>query len=139
MIDHLEVGGAQRHTVLLASWLARAGHEVVLAFAGPARIPVDPAVMLLPLSLESVSRRRDAVFEEAALALARRFQPTVVHAHLYASALAAAGVAERHDYRWSSPTTATAPGRPRAIGGCWRGPCGARAISSPPRRRFARP
>jgi glycosyltransferase involved in cell wall biosynthesis len=97
MIDHLEVGGAQRHTVLLASWLARAGHEVVLAFAGPARIPVDPAVMLLPLSLESVSRRRDAVFEEAALALARRFQPTVVHAHLYASALAAAGVAERHD------------------------------------------
>jgi glycosyltransferase involved in cell wall biosynthesis len=48
------------------------------------------------LGPEPVTRRRDAAFEESAVAAAGRYRPTVVHAHLYASALAGAVVAERH-------------------------------------------
>ncbi|HEY4866899.1 MAG TPA: glycosyltransferase family 4 protein [Candidatus Dormibacteraeota bacterium] len=96
LIDHLGIGGAQRHTALLASCLVQAGHEVALAFTGTAQLAVAPGVRAMPLRPEPVSRRRDRALEESALTAAERFRPTIVHAHLYASALAGAAVAERH-------------------------------------------
>lgn len=94
LIDHLGIGGAQRHVTLLASSLAEAGHRVALGFSGCAQLPLGPGLEVFPLGPDVVTRRRDPAFEAAALTAAARFQPTVVHAHLYASALAAASVAE---------------------------------------------
>lgn len=95
LIDHLDLGGAQRHAGLVASHLAHSGHEVELAFTGQPDLRVDPSVRLISLAPRPVSRRADAAFEAASLTAAARFRPTIVHAHLFASAIAGYRVACR--------------------------------------------
>lgn len=95
LIDHLDLGGAQRHAGLVASHLAHSVHEVELAFTGQPDLRVDPSVRLISLAPRPVSRRADAAFEAASLTAAARFRPTIVHAHLFASAIAGYRVACR--------------------------------------------
>jgi glycosyltransferase involved in cell wall biosynthesis len=92
LIDHLDVGGAQHHVALLAERLTAAGHDVVLAHAGPVGLPIAPNVRLVQLLAERVSRRRSLELAAAACQLARVFRPTIVHAHLFGSAIAGAAV-----------------------------------------------
>jgi glycosyltransferase involved in cell wall biosynthesis len=93
LIDHLDIGGAQRHVILLAESLAARGHKVALGFTGEPRLAPQAGVTQLKLGEDPVSRRADPTFETNAMAASRGFRPTVVHGHLFASTLAAARVA----------------------------------------------
>jgi glycosyltransferase involved in cell wall biosynthesis len=92
LIDHLGVGGAQRHTALLAERLAADGHSVVIGHSGTAEVMVAPTVTTVELLAERISRTRSSAFTAASLRLARAFRPTIVHAHLFAGAIAGAAV-----------------------------------------------
>jgi glycosyltransferase involved in cell wall biosynthesis len=92
LIDHLDVGGAQRHVFLLASRLVALGHRVAVAYTGAALMTVPAPVSGVQLSDSRVSRAESPRFSEAAVRFAQVFRPTVIHAHLFASALAGAAV-----------------------------------------------
>jgi glycosyltransferase involved in cell wall biosynthesis len=93
VVDSLEVGGAERHVVDLAVMLAREGYEVMVACSvagglsealGEANVPVRPLLDKL------VKRRVSVAFARELRRLIREERFDLVHAHIYASATAAA-------------------------------------------------
>src|SRR4051812_43719013 len=92
-VDSLDVGGAERHVVDLAATLAAAGVEVTVAcsVAGPLARELERShVTVRALSGELVKRRLCERYAAALEGLLRRRPPDLVHAHLHASAAAAA-------------------------------------------------
>ena len=93
VVDSLQVGGAERYVVDLAIALRASGHRPTVACseAGPladelqhARIPVSTLLGRL------VKRRISPAYAQALRRLVRRGSFDVVHAHVYASEVAAA-------------------------------------------------
>jgi glycosyltransferase involved in cell wall biosynthesis len=93
VVDSLDVGGAERHVVDLAVALSRQAYEVTVAcsVAGDlsgllegANIPVQPLLDQL------VKRRVSAAYARELRRLSREKCVDLVHAHIYASAAAAA-------------------------------------------------
>ena len=93
VVDSLEVGGAERHVVDLAVMLAREGYEVMVACSvagglaealGEANVPVRPLLDKL------VKRRVSVAYARELRRLIREERFDLVHAHIYASATAAA-------------------------------------------------
>jgi glycosyltransferase involved in cell wall biosynthesis len=94
VVDSLEVGGAERHVVDLAMALHRKGHEVEVAcsVSGGLSEPLEAAgVPVWPLTRRLVKRRVSVAYARGIrrrLLRERRFD--LVHAHIFASAVAAA-------------------------------------------------
>jgi glycosyltransferase involved in cell wall biosynthesis len=93
VVDSLDVGGAERHVVDLATALRRRGHRVQLAcsVAGPLAAELAAAgIGVRPLMPALVKRRACPEFAARLGALVRAGGFDVVHAHIHASAAAAA-------------------------------------------------
>ncbi len=93
VVDSLDGGGAERYVADLAVALAARGHGVTVACAtgGVLRAPLDAAgVPVVELVGRTVKRRVSTRFATALRRLVREHAPDVVHAHIYASAAAAA-------------------------------------------------
>src|SRR3981081_1699573 len=95
VIDHLDIGGAQRHVSLLAQGLAERSHEVHLVHTGRPSVDVDPRVHVRCLMSGRVARREEPLLDTRLVEYAVETGPTVIHAHLYASALAGAHASSR--------------------------------------------
>lgn len=93
LIDHLDVGGAQQHAALLSGQLVRAGHEVHLLYTGKPAVALSDGVVAVQLLDEMVTRREEPCLDTLVATYAARIKPTVMHAHLFASAIAAGRVA----------------------------------------------
>jgi glycosyltransferase involved in cell wall biosynthesis len=122
VVDSLDCGGAERYVVDLARSLAGRGHAVTVACStgGPLRTELDAAGIPVAELLGSlVKRRASPRFALALRRLVRELAPDVVHAHIYASAAAAALATWRADVPLVVTEHTEAP---------WRGP-GARALS----------
>ena len=93
VIDSLDTGGCERHTVDLALALHRGGHEVAIACSvgGPlATVLGGECVPCYALMKRLVKRRVSLFFGWKLRKLLRRERFDVVHAHMYASAVAVA-------------------------------------------------
>jgi glycosyltransferase involved in cell wall biosynthesis len=93
VVDSLEVGGAERHVVDLAVALAREGYEATVAcsIAGELSEPLEEAnVPVRPLLDKLVKRRVSVAFARELRRLIKEERFDLVHAHIYASAAAAA-------------------------------------------------
>jgi len=93
IVDSLEVGGAERHVVDLAAALRRKGHKVEVACSvagGLAQRLQEAGVPFRPLTERLVKRRVSPAYARGVgrLLMEKRFD--LVHAHIYASAVAAA-------------------------------------------------
>ena len=91
--DSLEVGGAERHVVDLAVELAQGGYEVAVAcsVSGSLGKPlVEADVPVIPLLDRKVKRRVSLAYAFRLRRLVKGRQFDLVHAHVYASAAAAA-------------------------------------------------
>ena len=91
--DSLDVGGAERHVVELASALARQGHSITLACSvqgALAPLAEQAGVQVQPLLGRLVKRRQSLRYAWQLARLIRRDRFDLVHAHLFASALASA-------------------------------------------------
>jgi len=91
--DSLNVGGAERHAASLASAMAQQGHMVTLAYSvGGALTPLaeQADVAVRPLLRHLVKRRLSPIFAWKLARLVRQNQFDLVHAHMYASAIASA-------------------------------------------------
>lgn len=93
VVDSLDPGGAERHVVDLALELRRRGHDVEVASSVGGALAAELAqrgVPLRPLMNDLVKRRACLNFaaQLRCLIVANRYD--VVHAHIYASAVAAA-------------------------------------------------
>lgn len=95
VIDHLDVGGAQRHVALLCAALVQRGYDVHLLHTGMPSVPIDRRVHASRLLAERVARREEPYLEALVVRYAAEVQPTVIHTHLFASALAGARAAAR--------------------------------------------
>src|SRR3984893_12432040 len=95
LIDHLDVGGAQQHVALLSGQLVRAGHEVHLLYTGKPAVALPDGVVAVQLLDEKVTRREERCLDALVGKYSDRIKPTVMHAHLFASAIAAGRVAAR--------------------------------------------
>jgi glycosyltransferase involved in cell wall biosynthesis len=92
-IDSLTTGGAERHVVDLAVALQQRGHEVAVAASagGELQAPLDAVrIPVFVLCEQCVKRRVSPEYAAALRKLIARLRPDVVHAHLFASATAAA-------------------------------------------------
>ena len=93
VVDSLEVGGAERHVVDLAAALCRKGHEVEVACSvagGLAQRLQEAGVPFRPLTERLVKRRVSPAYARGVGRLLREKAFDLVHAHIYASAVAAA-------------------------------------------------
>jgi glycosyltransferase involved in cell wall biosynthesis len=93
VVDSLEVGGAERHVVDLAAALCRKGHEVEVACSvagGLAQRLEEAGVPFRPLTERLVKRRVSPAYARGVGRLLREKAFDLVHAHIYASAVAAA-------------------------------------------------
>jgi glycosyltransferase involved in cell wall biosynthesis len=93
VVDSLEVGGAERHVVDLAMALHRKGHEVEVAcsVSGGLSEPLEAAgVPVWPLARRLVKRRVSVAYARGIRRLLRERRFDLVHAHIFASAVAAA-------------------------------------------------
>ncbi len=93
VVDSLEVGGAERHVVDLAAALRRKGHEVEVACSvagGLAQRLQEAGVPFRPLTERLVKRRVSPAYARGVGRLLREKRFDLVHAHIYASAVAAA-------------------------------------------------
>ena len=93
VVDSLEVGGAERHVVDLAVALSRREYEVTVAcsVAGDLYKSLEEAnVTVRSLLDQLVKRRVSAAYARALRRLAKDERFDLVHAHVYASAAAAA-------------------------------------------------
>jgi glycosyltransferase involved in cell wall biosynthesis len=93
VVDSLEVGGAERHVVDLAVALSRKEFEVTVAcpVAGDLSESLEEAnVPVRSLLDQLVKRRVSAAYARALRRLAKEERFDLVHAHVYASAAAAA-------------------------------------------------
>jgi glycosyltransferase involved in cell wall biosynthesis len=88
LIDHLEVGGAQRHLALLARELVEGGHQVHVLHTGERALELDPRVVVVRALAGRVARREDGRLDAVVARYAARIKPTILHAHLYASSVA---------------------------------------------------
>jgi len=91
--DSLNVGGAERHVVSLASALVQRGHRVtfVCSVEGAlAPLAEQAGVLVRPLLRRLVKRRLSPTFVWKLARFLRQSQFDLVHAHMYASALASA-------------------------------------------------
>jgi glycosyltransferase involved in cell wall biosynthesis len=100
VVDSLEIGGAERYVVDLAAALHRRGVEVTVACSVTGALGEELAgvgVAVRPLSSRLAKRRFSPQFAAALRRLLRRERFDMVHAHLYASevAAAAAGMGSR--------------------------------------------
>ncbi len=92
-IDSLQLGGAERHVVDLATALRDRGNDVGVACsaAGPLAEELRARrIRLHVLAPSCVKRRTSLRYAHELRRLVRRERPDVVHAHLYASGVAAA-------------------------------------------------
>jgi glycosyltransferase involved in cell wall biosynthesis len=92
-VDSLEVGGAERHVVDLALALHRKGYgvEVTCSVAGGLSEPLEAAgVPVWPLTGRLAKRRVSLAYARGIRRLLRRGGFDLVHAHIFASAAAAA-------------------------------------------------
>jgi L-malate glycosyltransferase len=93
VVDSLEVGGAERHVVDLASALHRKGYrvEVACSIADGLSKPLEEAgVPVRPLMRRLVKRRVSPAYARGIRKLLKEGRFDLVHAHIYASAVAAA-------------------------------------------------
>ena len=93
VVDSLEVGGAERHVVELASALRPRGYEVAVAcsVAGElSNVLRDAGIRVHPLLRRLIKRRLSAAYAWRLRRLLRRGRFDLVHAHVYASTVAAA-------------------------------------------------
>src|SRR5829696_194955 len=93
VVDSLEVGGAERHVVDLASALHRKGYEVEVACSitdGLSKPLEEAGVPVRPLTRRLVKRRVSLAYARGIRKLLREGRFDLVHAHIYASAVAAA-------------------------------------------------
>ena len=93
VVDSLEVGGAERQVVDLALALRRKGYEVAVAcsIAGDLSAALEEAgIPVRPLLRRLVKRRLSPAYAWRLRRLLRRERFDLVHAHIYASAVAAA-------------------------------------------------
>jgi glycosyltransferase involved in cell wall biosynthesis len=93
VVDSLEVGGAERHVVDLAVALSRREYEVTVAcsVAGDLSESLEEANVLVRSPLDQLVKRRvSAGYARALRRLAKEERFDLVHAHVYASAAAAA-------------------------------------------------
>lgn len=93
VVDSLEVGGAEQHVVDLASALHRKGHEVEVACSiafGLSKPLEEAGVPVRPLTRRLVKRRVSLAYARGIRELLRVGRFELVHAHIYASAVAAA-------------------------------------------------
>jgi glycosyltransferase involved in cell wall biosynthesis len=91
--DSLDPGGAERHVVDLATALARRGHDVTIACSTGGALQRDAeigGVHVKPLMHTLVKRRFSATFARRLGTLVTSGEFDLVHAHVYASATAAA-------------------------------------------------
>jgi glycosyltransferase involved in cell wall biosynthesis len=99
-VDSLVVGGAERHVVDLAVALARQGHDVTIACSrtGPlAGVALAAGVRVRELMGECVKRRISLRYAWRLAELLREERFDVVHAHIYASTVAAFAATFRGD------------------------------------------
>jgi glycosyltransferase involved in cell wall biosynthesis len=92
-VDSLEVGGAERHVVDLALALRRKGHEVEVtcSVSGGLCEPLEAArVPVWPLTRRLVKRRVSLRYARGIRNLLKERTFDLVHAHIFASAVAAA-------------------------------------------------
>ena len=92
-IDSLQHGGAERHVVDLAVALHRRGDDVEVACSADGPLAAELREHGVPVHVAMprlVKRRTSLRYAWALRRLVRRTRPDVVHAHLYASAAAAA-------------------------------------------------
>src|SRR5207249_11729805 len=114
--DSLNVGGAERHVVNLASALVQRGHNVTLACTvGGSLAPLaeQADISVQPLLRHLVKRRQSLTYTWKLARLIRQDQFDLVHAHMYASALASAYatlgtgipfvITEHSQAHWRSP------------------------------------
>ena len=93
VVDSLEVGGAERHVVDLAVALSRREYEVTVAcsVAGDLSESLEEANVPVRSPLDQLVKRRvSAGYARALRRLAKEERFDLVHAHVYASAAAAA-------------------------------------------------
>src|SRR5829696_6598545 len=93
VVDSLAPGGAERHVVDLARALTAAGHAVTVAcsMGGPLAADLVCAGVRVEVLLDRLVKRRfSPAFARRLRALVRRERFDLVHAHIYASATAAA-------------------------------------------------
>jgi glycosyltransferase involved in cell wall biosynthesis len=93
VVDSLEVGGAERHVADLAAALHRKGHEVEVACSvagGLAQRLQEAGVPFRPLTERLVKRRVSPAYARGVGRLLKEKSFDLVHAHIYASAVAAA-------------------------------------------------
>ena len=91
--DSLDVGGAEWHVVNLASALAEQGHRITLACTVEgvlAPLAQNAGISVRPLRHHLVKRRQSPRYAWKLAKLVRQSQFDLVHAHMYASALASA-------------------------------------------------
>ena len=88
-IDSLDIGGAEEHFVALVNSLVSRGHDVVVAVAtaGPLMRRLSCRTHVFA---RSVKRRYEADYAAFLGDIIERERPALVHAHLYATAVAAA-------------------------------------------------
>ena len=93
VVDSLEVGGAERHVVDLVLALRREGHAVTVAcsVSGSLAEPLEAArIPVRPLVGRIVKRRVSLPYALGLRKLLGKDRFDLVHAHVYASAAAAA-------------------------------------------------
>jgi glycosyltransferase involved in cell wall biosynthesis len=93
VVDSLSGGGAERHVVDLAVALRRRRHEVAVASSTSgvlARTLEAEGIAAHSLVDRLVKRRSSFRYARSLARLVERYRPDVVHAHIYASAFAAA-------------------------------------------------
>jgi glycosyltransferase involved in cell wall biosynthesis len=93
VVDSLDMGGAERHVVDLASALVRAGHAVTVACSrggSLARSAETAGVTVRSLLHQRVKRRLSLPFAWQLANLIRHERFDLVHAHIYASEVASA-------------------------------------------------
>jgi glycosyltransferase involved in cell wall biosynthesis len=93
IVDSLEVGGAERHAADLASALCRKGYgvEVACSVAGELAESLEAAgVPVRTLTRQRVKRRVSLAYARSIRRILKESWFDLVHAHIYASAVAAA-------------------------------------------------
>lgn len=93
VVDSLAGGGAERHVVELAVALRQLGHDVAVACSASGVLAPElelEGITVHVLADRLVKRRASASYAYALRRLLRQRRPDVVHAHMYASAFAAA-------------------------------------------------
>jgi glycosyltransferase involved in cell wall biosynthesis len=93
VVDSLEVGGAERHVVDLAVALRRTGHEVTLACSAAGELSERLAAANVPMRVlceRLVKRRVSVAYARELRRVVEEQRFDLVHAHIYASAAAAA-------------------------------------------------